>query len=157
MHRASLLNPITDLPRLLTPTFQSAKFPANRDSEIPRSSRLWFSLQTLKSIKKSIASPFLESVSITSKTDEDVVISCIEQRATQFQGQIPVQRLESLQVLTYPLDPQLFRKAPPKGPRQEVSKQKPILGTFHRSRLSTALNFCISDNRPPKTTSSWPI
>jgi len=42
---------------------------------------------------------FLDSPELPPQTDEDVVINCIEQRATQFQGHIPVQRLESLQVV----------------------------------------------------------
>ena len=33
--------------------------------------------------------------------DEDVVVNCIEQRAAQFQNYIPVDRMETLQVVKY--------------------------------------------------------
>jgi hypothetical protein len=42
---------------------------------------------------------FLDSPELPPQTDEDVVVNCIEQRATQFQGHIPAERLESLQVV----------------------------------------------------------
>lgn len=44
-------------------------------------------------------SAHLKMPAMPPETDEDVVISCIEQRAAHFQGHIPVENVESLQVV----------------------------------------------------------
>lgn len=46
---------------------------------------------------------FLKAPSRPPKNDDDVIINCIEERAAQFQGFIPVDNLETLQVIKYAL------------------------------------------------------
>jgi len=46
-------------------------------------------------------SAYLKMPSMSAMEDDDVVVNCIERRAAQFQGYVPVDNLETLQVVKY--------------------------------------------------------
>ena len=50
---------------------------------------------------RSSRSAYLDIPAHPPKTDEDLILSCIEQRAARFQGHIPRENLENLQVVRY--------------------------------------------------------
>jgi len=62
---------------------------------------------------RSSRSAYLDIPAHPPKTDEDLILSCIEQRAARFQGHIPRENLENLQVVRYlfpPLPPCVFQE-----------------------------------------------
>lgn len=50
---------------------------------------------------RSSQTAYFDQPEIPPKSDGDVVLNCIEQRAARFQGYLPVDHLENLQVVKY--------------------------------------------------------
>jgi hypothetical protein len=52
---------------------------------------------------RSSRSAYLDIPANPPQTDEELILSCIEQRAARFQGHIPRENMENLQVVRYTL------------------------------------------------------
>ena len=57
--------------------------------------------QALEKDTRDSLSAYLKMPSKSAMDDDDVVVNCIERRAAQFQGYVPVDNLETLQVVKY--------------------------------------------------------
>jgi hypothetical protein len=57
-------------------------------------------------------SAFLKEPAESNRSDEDTIVHCIEARAAEFQGYVPIDNMETLQVVKYPPSPPLHTEFP---------------------------------------------